>query len=145
MKTTENTDPIAVLANALVRSMPTGLSMLCRFALPVTVVVGLGASFSRAQPANDMLADRIVISGTDITVTGSNDGATWEVGEPYHADMYGYTSVWWSWTAPSAGTVTISTAGSSFDTLLGVYIGSSVSALTEVAGNDRILMEGFPI
>jgi thiol-disulfide isomerase/thioredoxin len=32
--------------------------------------------------------------------------------------------------------VTISTAGSSFDTVLGVYTGSSVSALTEAASND---------
>jgi hypothetical protein len=32
--------------------------------------------------------------------------------------------------------VTISTAGSSFDTVLGLYTGSSVSSLTEVASND---------
>ena len=37
---------------------------------------------------------------------------------------------------PAAGRVTVSTAGSNFDTLLGVYTGSSVSALTLVAGND---------
>ena len=116
--------------------MHTHLSLLHRFALPVTVLVGLGASFSQGQPANDMFANRINITGTNITVTGSNVGAGWEAGEPYHADMDGYNSVWWSWTAPSAGTVTISTAGSSFDTLLGVYTGSSVASLQEVASDD---------
>jgi thiol-disulfide isomerase/thioredoxin len=44
--------------------------------------------------------------------------------------------VWWSWNAPRSDTVTISTAGSSFDTLLGVYTGTSVSALTTIASND---------
>ena len=39
-------------------------------------------------------------------------------------------------TAPSVGTVTISTTGSTFDTVLGVYSGSSVSALTELASDD---------
>ena len=116
--------------------MHTRLSLLRRFALPVTILVGLGASFSQGQPANDMFANRIVISGTNITVSGSNVGATKEPGEPYHAGDAGGASVWWSWTAPLSGFVTISTAGSSFDTLLGVYLGSSVSALSWVLDND---------
>src|SRR5439155_15585934 len=45
-------------------------------------------------------------------------------------------SVWWTWTAPAGGSVTIKTAGSSFDTLLGVYTGTSVSTLTTIASND---------
>src|ERR1039457_2346537 len=116
--------------------MNTKLNPLRRFVLPVTVLIGLGASLSQAQPANDMFANRIVITGTTIVVTGSSVGATREPGEPYHAGNTGGASVWWSWTAPSVGTVTISTAGSSFDTVLGVYTGSAVSALTEVASND---------
>jgi thiol-disulfide isomerase/thioredoxin len=83
-----------------------------------------------------MFANRIVITGTNIVVTVSSVGATRETGEPYHAGYAGGASVWWSWKAPRVGTVTISTAGSDFDTLLGVYTGSSVSALTEVASND---------
>ena len=95
------------------------LTLLRRFALPVTILIGLGASFSQGQPANDMFANRTVITGTNVLVSGSNAGATREAGEPYHAEMTGGASVWWSWTAPSVGTVTISTAVSSFDTLLG--------------------------
>ena len=83
-----------------------------------------------------MFANRIAITGTNVVVTGSNVGATKESGEPFHAGIFGGASVWWEWTAPSNGTVTISTAGSSFDTLLGVYSGSVVSGLVELAGND---------
>jgi hypothetical protein len=44
--------------------------------------------------------------------------------------------VWFSWTAPAAGSVTMSTVGSDFDTVLGLYTGSAVNALTEIAAND---------
>src|SRR5205823_250931 len=47
-------------------------------------------------------------------------------------------SFWYRWTAQAAGTVTVSTAGSSFDTLLAVYTGTAVSALTRVASNDDV-------
>ena len=106
------------------------------FALGIAALVAFGASPSPAQPANDLFANRIVITGTNPVVTGSNVGATREAGEPYHAGNSGGASVWWSWTAPRSDRATISTAGSSFDTILGVYTGTSVSALTTVASND---------
>ncbi|MEI6862097.1 MAG: MBG domain-containing protein, partial [Verrucomicrobiota bacterium] len=87
-------------------------------------------------PANDNFENRIVLTGTAASTTGSNVGATREAGEPNHADLAGGKSVWWSWTAPATGTVTISTAGSSFDTLLAVYTGTAVGALTSVGSND---------
>lgn len=108
-----------------------------KFVLPVAVIIGLGVLRSQAQPANDMFASRIVIAGTNVTVTGSSVGATKETGEPNHAYYPGGASVWWSWTAPFSGFATIITAGSSFDTLLGVYTGTSVSALTWIAYNDE--------
>jgi len=58
--------------------------------------------------------------------------------EPNHAGNPGGRSLWWSWTAPESATTTISTVGSSFDTLLAVYTGSSVTNLTFVAENDDI-------
>jgi hypothetical protein len=91
---------------------------------------------STTTPVNDNFANATVISGTSITVTGSNKGATKETGEPNHGGNVGGHSVWWSWTAPSSGSVTITTKGSSFDTLLGVYTGSSVTTLTSIAQND---------
>src|SRR5262249_1644842 len=57
-------------------------------------------------------------------------------GEPLHAGNAGGKSVWWTWTAPSSGSVAVTTAGSSFDTTLGVYNGTVVSGLTLVAGDD---------
>jgi hypothetical protein len=87
-------------------------------------------------PANDQFSNRIALSGTNIVVTGSNKKATKQTGEPNHAGNVGGASVWWSWTAPTNGDVVITTDGSDFDTLLGIYIGSSVSALSVVASND---------
>ena len=85
---------------------------------------------------NDNFADSRVLTGTSVTATGSNAAATAEAGEPNPAGVSGGRSVWWSWTASSSGGVTLSTAGSSFDTTLGVYTGSSVSSLRLVAEND---------
>src|ERR1043166_4074781 len=92
----------------------------------------------RACPAeaNDLFANRLLLSGTNLTVTGSNTNATKENGEPNHAGNSGGKSVWWTWTAPTDGEVQITTDGSSFDTLLGVYTGSRVMSLTLVASND---------
>ena len=63
-------------------------------------------------------------------------GRAKESGEPNHAGNSGGKSVWWTWTAPSSGSVQIDTIGSNFDTILGVYTGSSVSSLTTVASDD---------
>jgi hypothetical protein len=102
------------------------------------------SGFSAADPGiratvaltNDLFANATVISGPTVSLTGSNVGATKEAGEPSIIGNAGGKSVWYVWTAPSAGTVTIDTLGSSFDTLLAVYTGTSVSSLTTIAAND---------
>lgn len=99
----------------------------------------LYVSRALAAPANDHFNHPILLAGTNLTVTGSNEGATKEVGEPNHAAPGG-RSVWWEWTSPGAGTVVIRTAGSSFDTLLAVYSGVAVAELSDslVASNDDV-------
>ncbi|HEY1171323.1 MAG TPA: hypothetical protein VGH19_08155 [Verrucomicrobiae bacterium] len=91
-------------------------------------------------PANDNFANGITISGLPVTTSGTNVGATREAGEPQHTDINdpfaGRQSVWWYWTSTVTGPVEINTSGSNYDTLLGVYTGSSVGALTQVAAND---------
>lgn len=87
----------------------------------------------------DEFSTRVPVSGTVLSVTGSTIGTTKEAGEPNHAGNFGGKSIWWTWTAPVSGTVTLSTAGSAFNTLLAVYTGSSVSALTLVAGDNNSL------
>src|SRR5207253_996357 len=71
-----------------------------------------------------------------VTTSGSNVGATKESGEPFIAGNAGGKSVWWFWTAPSSGTANVNTTGSSFDTLLGIFTGSSISALASIASDD---------
>jgi hypothetical protein len=85
-------------------------------------------------PANDRFANRLTLTGSAVTATGSNVGATKEAGEPIHGGNVGGKSVWWSWKAPASGVVTIDTLGSSFKTLLGVYTGSTLTALARVTG-----------
>ncbi len=88
-------------------------------------------------PFNDNFAKRATLSGSTIQVRNSNAGATIESGEA--TTLAGATvgaSLWWTWTAPQSGTYYLDTLGSSFDTVLGVFTGTSVSSLTLVASND---------
>ena len=89
-----------------------------------------------AKPSNDAFDAAIELTGSQVSVSGSNANATKEPGEPNHAENTGGRSVWWRWTAPASGSAQINTMGSSFDTTLGVYTGTTVSALTTVADND---------
>ncbi|WP_017294026.1 S8 family serine peptidase [Geminocystis herdmanii] len=84
---------------------------------------------------NDNFVDRIDLGSVpNTTVTGSNVGATGEVGEP--AQSGDINSVWWSWTAPNTGIVTIDTNGSGFDTYLSAFTGSTVNNLTVIQQDD---------
>jgi hypothetical protein len=90
-----------------------------------------------AGPPNDAFANRVVLAGEAVSASGSTFGAGGEAGEPDHAtfaDPMG--SAWWAWSAPADGLFTVTTEGSSFDTVLAVYTGSAVNLLTEVAAND---------
>jgi hypothetical protein len=89
-----------------------------------------------AGPVNDNFSGSVSITGSSGQTTGSNVGATKESGEPSHVGNGGGASVWWKWTAPSSGSVTIDTNGSNFDTVLAVYTGSSVGGLSEVVSDN---------
>jgi hypothetical protein len=93
---------------------------------------------SASTVANNNFAQAQTISGNSGTVTGTNVGATKETGEPSHAGQPGGRSVWYKWVAPANGSATFSTAGSAIDTLLAVYSGTAVNALTVMAQNDDI-------
>lgn len=86
-------------------------------------------------PTNDDFSNRIPLAGANVTATGSNQRSTVQQSEPSLLGQSSH-SVWWTWTAPRSGLVTISLAGSSFDTVLGVYTGTAISALAEAATND---------
>jgi hypothetical protein len=88
------------------------------------------------RPLNDNFTNRHRLAGASAEDQGSNVDATREAGEPSHDEKLGDTSVWWSWVAPFAGLAMVTTTGSTFDTLLAVYVGSSLTTLKLVAGND---------
>ena len=85
---------------------------------------------------NDAFANRASLSGSSPSVSESNEGAGTEPGEPAHAGQPAGRSLWWTWTAPADAICTLSTDGSSFDTLLAVYQGETVSSLVRVAASD---------
>lgn len=83
----------------------------------------------------DKFEDAFVIPSVVFAISGSNAAATREEGEPNHARSGGQKSVWFRFAAPYRGRFEISTEGSSFNTALAVYRGSSVDQLTLVADN----------
>jgi uncharacterized delta-60 repeat protein len=101
-------------------------------------ILNLVARLPMTPPPNDNFASRIPLAGPTNAVIGTNVGATKEPGEPNHAGNPGGKSVWWTWTAPAGGNVLVTTFGSSFDALLAIYTGSSVSNLTLIASNDQL-------
>jgi hypothetical protein len=89
-----------------------------------------------SPPKDDDFAAATPLTGAGDEATGSNVGAAKEAHEPNHGANRGGASVWYRWTAPQDGTLELSTAGSGFDTLLGVYTGDSLGALSKVASAD---------
>ena len=86
---------------------------------------------------NDNFACRQIISGSNLTNVISNVGATREVGEPLHGGAACSNSIWYSWTAPSSGSVVIGTE-TDFDfasPILAVYSGNSLATLSNIAFN----------
>jgi hypothetical protein len=88
------------------------------------------------RPRNDAFASPTVISDAIGLVKTWTVGATRQAGEPKHAGVAGFGSVWYRWTAPAAGKVTFDSDGSAYDTLLAVYTGTSLYGLTPRASND---------
>jgi len=88
------------------------------------------------DPLNDDFANTLELSDLNGTVTARTRLATKEVGEPNHATNDGGHSVWYRFRAPGNGLLQLSTAESTFDTLLAVYTGDGVTNLVLVAAND---------
>ncbi|HEX7278917.1 MAG TPA: hypothetical protein VF255_04750 [Solirubrobacterales bacterium] len=117
-------------ARALVRQLAVA-------AVLVLSALGWQASSALAAAA-DNFASAGAISGKELVqgAVGSTKTATKEAGEPNHAGFPGGGSVWYSLTLAQTQIVEMGTCGG-FDALLGVYTGTAVNALTEVASNDE--------
>ena len=96
-----------------------------------------GSGTILAGPSNDIFATPTQLTGARWQITGSNFNGTRESGEPNHGANSGFASVWFSWTAPVSGFYTLSTSGSGFDTLLGVYTGTDLTNLTQIGANNN--------
>ena len=85
---------------------------------------------------NDNFANRANINPLDGPVAASNVLATIEAGEPLPGGLPGGKSIWFTWHASFTGTISLTTAGSDFDTLLGIYTGTQLRALKAVVADD---------
>lgn len=105
------------------------------------VISAFRSHFPRAPPSNNNFSAAATLTA-GVRTTATNVLATAEVGEPAHysggtSPNVAAKSLWWRWTAAATGFVSLTTAGSNFDTVLAVYTGSSLSALSRVAENDE--------
>jgi hypothetical protein len=83
-------------------------------------------------PTNDDFAHRISLSGGAVVGYSSNVDGTREPGEPSIAGHSGFSSVWWSWTAPFDDCFVV-TADGTGSGLVGVYTGNTLSYLNKIA------------
>lgn len=106
-------------ANPWVLTLTSSRTVLARFRVP-----------------GDDFDQRILLIGQNATQSGlSNTNATKQTGEPNHAGNSGGRSLWWTWTAPLAGPVTITTAGTTMRNMVAVYTGNVVNGLTVVTNH----------
>jgi hypothetical protein len=108
------------------------------------------ASASAAAPANDNFANAQTLTGLDTSASGTTAESTLEAGEPDHCStslecpgFEGTHSVWYSWTAPGSGSTTIDTCTAAIDSVLAVYTGSALNALTRVVDANNFCASGF--
>jgi hypothetical protein len=101
------------------------------------------AAFAQSPPANDNFTNRIALTGSSFTFTGTLAGATYEFAEySVPGDGLPGGSVWWTWTAPIISRVVIEIPANPFTTNaeLEVYTGTALNALTRMDANHF----GFP-
>jgi hypothetical protein len=120
-------------------------------AVSVLTLLTVGATPSLAAPFIDRLPDGFRMGGW--TITGSsftyfdtyaldNTGATLEQGEPTEGGIL-TRSIWNQFSPTQNRRVVIHTFGSEIDTVLAVYTGSAVNALTRVVGNNNFPVPGL--
>lgn len=96
-------------------------------------------------PTNDNFANAINITSTSFTDTKDSSGATTETNDPQppcsQVELAGSgraNTIWYKVVPTGSGTANIDTIGSSYDSVLSVWSGTSQAALIEVACNDDI-------
>ncbi len=95
-----------------------------------SVVLGLGIGNPPAPTAaNDLFQNASIVSGmTVVTTEVSNANATRETLEP---SSTGFATLWYEWTAPANGNVSVSTNGTTFNHVLTAFTGNTLIGLTQ--------------
>ena len=104
----------------------------------IALSFGLAASAAAAPGVGvngDTCADALVVGlgANAFDTTGNVDSG---FHDPSCVSRDGFTDIWFVYTAPLSGVATVSTCGSSFDTVLRVLEGPDCATLTCLAGND---------
>ena len=91
---------------------------------------------------NDLVSSPLVLTGESFETAGSNRGATaqpFEIAAP-HAGVGAGHSVWYRWTAPFSGNISLNTEGSETDTVVAVYTGDPLNpaGFTTIGANDDV-------
>jgi subtilisin family serine protease len=129
-------DTYRQLINRLLRGVDVGERFVGKAATNGRLNVFAALTSTSNRPANDDFASRVRYTNDNLFLRTSNAGATAEPGETPLADAAPAATLWWEWVAPSTGTVSVDTSGSGYDTVLAVYTGTALGALTTVATND---------
>jgi hypothetical protein len=87
-----------------------------------------------AAPPNDAFQAATIVLTIPYSNTQSTADATLEPGEPPCGDIG--STVWYAITAPQAGTLKVTTAGSDFDTVLAAHTGGALDSLQNLDCND---------
>ena len=84
-------------------------------------------------PANDNFADAEKLDGASGLVEGRNRSATVEDGESHRYNPT--ATVWYEWTPETSGPVFFG-VDANYDSVIGVYTGAAIGALTQIGFND---------
>jgi subtilisin family serine protease len=84
------------------------------------------------RPPNDDFDNRQLLVGAKAHVTGTVTAATREPGERQHNFLPIGNSVWYAWSAPADGYITINSSSESVFPVMEVYTGLTVSSLRRV-------------
>jgi M6 family metalloprotease-like protein len=123
----------------LVSGASTGVSLNGFGTCGANMNVTATAPGTPTAPASDAFATAARATTLPYRQTGVATGSAGiETGEPVPGCGGIGKTVWFRYTAERTGTLVADTTGSSFDTLLAVYRGTSLAGLTAVACNDDI-------
>ena len=101
--------------------------------LPIVVAAfalsAVPASAQAAPPPNDAFATAQPLT-LDVPVQGTVVDATVESNEPAHAGDRRTKSVWYSYTSPTDGAVTLDACDATFDDVIATYTGAALNSFT---------------